>query len=163
MKKISVKKIIGLLNLEPHPEGGYFKETYKSLKKSRFVRFVGKRSYSTAIYFLIPSGQKSSLHRIKSDEIWHFYLGGPIAIVEINPKGKVIKTVLGSNLAKGEVLQHVVPAGVWFGAYPNFGTEYALVGCTVAPGFDFKDFELGDKRGLLKKFPNAEEEIELLT
>jgi len=163
MKQLSVEKIIKLLSLESHPEGGYFKETYRSGKKSSFARFVGKRSHSTAIYFLIPKGQKSSLHRIKSDEVCHFYLGGPITIVEIDSNGKVKKTVLGSNITKNEVLQHVVPAGMWFGAYPNAGTEYALIGCTVSPGFDFKDFELGDKKVLLRKFPKAKKEIELLT
>lgn len=162
-----VQEIVKDLKLEPHPEGGFYREMFRDegkIPKSALPgRFKGDRNYSTAIYYLLPQGTFSSLHRIPSDEVWHFYSGQSMTVVEITPDGRVIKTVLGQNLAQGEKLQSVVKAGNWFGAYPNAGTEYALVGCTVAPGFDFADFEKGDRTQLLKEFPQAREVIERLT
>lgn len=124
--------LIKLLALEPHPEGGYYRETYRS-------------AASTAIHFLLPKGARSRKHRIASDELWHFHLGGPLTVFEILETGERIETVLGPEVARGHKLQHVVPGGRWFGAYPNEGTEYALVSCTVAPPFDFSTFELADE------------------
>ncbi len=159
--------LIRELELQPHPEGGYFRETYRSSEEtaqaSLPARFRGNRSHSTAIYFLLPQGSKSHLHRIASDEVWHFYLGGPLRIVEIQPDGSARETTLGQDLARGEKLQHVVRAGTWFGAYPAPGTEYSFVGCTVSPGFDFADFELADREEMLTLFPAAMNAIKSVT
>ncbi len=145
----TAQRLIETLRLKPHPEGGWFAETYRS-------------RYSTAIYFLIPEGAKSHLHRIKSDELWHFYMGGPLVIEEIAPDGATSRTRLGPGFAAGERPQHNVPAGRWFGAWPYPGTRFALVGCTVAPPFEFHDFELGTKAELLAKFPAARDVVERL-
>ncbi|MFI5345609.1 MAG: cupin domain-containing protein [Elusimicrobiota bacterium] len=144
--------LVARLNLAPHPEGGFYRETYRAADGA-----------CTAIYYLLPAGAKSNLHRIKSDEIWHYHLGGPLEIVEITPDGRVETTVLGSNLEKGEVLRKVVAAGRWFGARPCPGAEWALAGCTVAPAFQFADFELGGRAELLRLFPAAAAEIRALT
>ena len=167
MATISLRELVALYDLQPHPEGGYFKETYRDkgvIEKSALPpQFCGRRNFSTAIYFLLPEGKKSHLHRIKSDEVWHFYLGGPLSIVQIAPQGAVDTIVLGNDITNGQVLQHVVPAGFWFGAYPNAGSCFSFVGCTVAPGFDFADFEMGKREDLLRQFPHARETIESLT
>ncbi len=163
----SVPELIKCLDMSPHPEGGYFKETYRSRGKikndSLPANFKGERNYSTSIYFLLPQGVRSHLHRLASDEIWHFYLGGPMTLVQLYSDGKVVEVTLGQDLRAGQKLQHVVPAGCWFGGYPNPGVEYSLVGCTVAPGFDFSDFQMGKRLELLKQFPHAKTLIERLT
>lgn len=151
--------LIKRFKLKKHPEGGYFRETYRAKGK---MAGSGK-NYSTAIYFLLPAGEKSRLHRIKSDELWHFYAGGPLAISQIFPDGRTTKAVLGQNMAAARKPQHVVPAGCWFGAYPQKGAKYSFVGCTVSPGFEFADFELGQRAALLKKFPRAAALIKKLT
>lgn len=161
-----VARLIERYALKPHPEGGYYAETYRSadaLPAGTLPRFGGARPASTAIYFLLQEGSKSSLHRIKSDEVWHFYLGGPLTIVQISAEGKAERVRLGPAIEQGETLQHVVPAGCWFGAYPYPGARFSFVGCTVAPGFDFEDFELGRRAELLARFPAAKAEIERLT
>ncbi len=155
--KGEVQNIVKRLDLKPHPEGGFYRETYRSAGK------FGDKNHSTAIYFLLTPGNFSALHRIRSDEAWHFYSGGSITIVEITPKGDVKRTVIGNDFEKGEVPQYVVPAGNWFGSYLNEGGEYALVGCTVSPGFEFTDFEMGKRAELLEKYPRASEEIVQLT
>ena len=163
----TVDQLVQQLELQPHPEGGYYRETYRDAglvpHSALPNRFKGDRNHSTAIYFLLPTGKFSALHRIPADEVWHFYLGGPMTVVQISPAGKVEKIVLGQDILKGQHVQHVVPAGYWFGAYPNPGTDYALVGCTVAPGFDFADFEIGQRAELLKQYPQAEFVIRQLT
>ena len=146
----SAADLIALHGLRPHPEGGFYRETYRS-----GGRTARGRRYSTAIYFLLPAGARSRLHRLKSDELWHFYLGGPLTVAQIHPGGRVERTVLGPDAAAGQTQQLVVPAGVWFGAYPEPGTSYSFVGCTVAPGFDFEDFEIADAAALLAEFPGA--------
>ncbi|MDR1757946.1 MAG: cupin domain-containing protein [Bacteroidales bacterium] len=151
---MNVTRIIEKLDLQPHPEGGFYKETYRS------DVMHGRHHISTAIYFLLPRGHISHLHRIGSDEIWHFYLGGAIELIELTPDKKLRKTILGNDIEAGQILQHGVPAGHWFGAMPCQGTEFALVGCTVAPGFGFEDFELANKEYLLAEFPAAHHEIE---
>lgn len=164
---ITVEELVKTFDLKPHPEGGYYFEYYRDagvIPKSVLPdRFKGDRNYSTNIWFLLPEGKKSNLHRIPADESWHFYLGGPLTVLQISPKGKVEKIILGQNIKSGEKLTHVVPAGYWFGSYPNPGTPYSFVGCTVAPGFDFADFEMGKREELLKQYPNAKKEIEFLT
>ena len=151
-------------NLQPHPEGGFYAETYRASAKVSTP--AGERNASTAIYFLITPGNVSRLHRIKSDEAWHFYLGGPMTVVEL-VDGTAKCTTLGQDvLAESpQVVQYVVKANTWFGSFPNDGTPYSLVGCTVAPGFDFADFELGSRAALLAEFPSEEAKplIEKLT
>jgi len=167
VKKLPAQKIIKRLRLQPHPEGGYFRESYRSsgkIPQSALPRtFKGDRNCSTAIYFLLPKGSKSNFHKIRSDEVWHFYSGGPITIVELRGNGRIKKTVLGPDIQKGQKLQYVVPANCWFGSHPNPKTEFALVGCTVAPGFDFADFKLAKRANLLKTFPRTRQEILRLT
>lgn len=156
---MSPADIIELLDLKPHPEGGYFRESYRA--EGNVVEF--ERSYSTAIYYLLEGNACSKFHRISSDELWHFYTGDPLVIVEMESKGIVRETTLGPDLKREQSFQHVVPARSWFGAYLPEGSEYALVGCTVAPGFDFADFEMGDREELLKQYPHAKSIIERLT
>lgn len=158
MRAPTAAELIEAYGLEPHPEGGYFKETYRSEQKISALQ--GERSCSTAIYFLLPRGAKSRLHRIKSDEIWHFHLGGPLTLMQICPSGRSRSVVMGPDVRKGQLLQHVVPAGYWFGAYPE--GDYSFVGCTVAPGFDFADFQLGEREDLLSRFPAAGDVVERL-
>ncbi len=166
MKRPTASEIIELYKMVPlEPEGGFFKETYKD--KSTYsdlpAPFTGRRPYSTAIYYLLPKGAVSLLHRIASDEVWHFYLGGPMTIVQISPDGNLQSVVLGQNLLQGEVVQHVVPAGHWFGGFPNCETDFAFVGCTVAPGFDYTDFEMANRDELLRRYPQHKEMVETLT
>lgn len=155
-----VQAIVKKLQLEPHPEGGYFKEWYRSPQQSRFPEVADEnRSVCTSIYFLLEAGQFSALHRIKSDEIWHFYGGEPLEIVEITEDGLWQTTCLGSQIAMGQQLTHVVKAGRWFGSRPQEGSAYSLVGCTVAPGFDFADFEMPDRSFFLNRYPLLKEQI----
>jgi predicted cupin superfamily sugar epimerase len=157
-------KLIAAHGLAQHPEGGYFKETYRAsarLPGGTLPGFPGERRVCTAIFFLLPRGTRSLLHRLKSDEIWHFHLGGPLRLVSIDPAGRVESVALGADADAGQKLQHVVPAGHWFGARAE--ADDALVGCTVSPGFDFADFEIGRRDALLALFPGAREAIELLT
>jgi predicted cupin superfamily sugar epimerase len=149
------------LNLSPHPEGGYYKETYRSNELSGFVGFDGDRNISTAIYFLLEGKDKSHFHRIQSDELWFFHEGTSIEIIVLQDD-KLETIVLGKNIAAGEKLQAVIPAQVWFGARLKEQEGYALVSCTVAPGFDFKDFELGRKSDLISSFPLQQAIIEEL-
>ena len=148
------------LNLAPHPEGGYYRETYRATENipnaslpPRFGPTNGDRSFATAIYFLLPAGEYSAFHRIKSDEGWHFYAGGPIFIHVIEPTGRYTRLPLGPNLAEGETFQAVVPAGAWFASEPAPETAFALVGCTVAPGFDFADFQMAEAAALVQLCP----------
>ncbi|RIV27561.1 cupin domain-containing protein [Fibrisoma montanum] len=159
---------VNAFGMQPHPEGGYYAETYRSselLPKAGLPdRFSGSRSVSTAIYFLLESHHVSALHRIQSDEVWHFYAGGPLEVFVIEPAtGNLSIIRLGADPDQGEVFQAVVPAGSWFGSKPAAGTAYSLVGCTVAPGFDFADFELAKPEEMLQQFPQHRAVIELLS
>lgn len=149
---MNAKEWIEKLKLLPHPEGGYYKETYRSKEDSEFDRFDGKRSISTAIYFLLEGKDKSHFHRIQSDELWFFHEGETLEIFVLK-EDKIDVILLGKNLDQGEALQAIIPAGLWFGARVKDQLGYALVSCTVAPGFDFKDFELGKRKELLSLFP----------
>jgi predicted cupin superfamily sugar epimerase len=156
-----VEFLIRELALAPHPEGGYFRETYRSASLD-----VRGRAGSTLIYFLLPRGSVSRLHRIDADEGWHLYLGGPLDIFELDerdPAAPAQVTRLGTDFASGERPQHVVPAGRWFGAMPAEGAAYALVGCSVAPGFEFSTLEFGDRARLSATFPGSRELIDRLT
>ena len=143
------------LHLTNHPEGGWFSETYRAGEtipaKSLPDRFSGPRAFCTAIYFLLEQGDFSALHRIKSDEIWHFYDGAALSVEVITPMGEQYRILLGRDAERGECLQAVVPAGCWFGA--EVAGRFSLVGCTVAPGFDFSDFEMADRVTLTELFP----------
>ncbi|KAA5548818.1 cupin domain-containing protein [Adhaeribacter rhizoryzae] len=157
------------LNLLPHPEGGYYRETYRATENipnaglpARFGPTTGNRSFATAIYFLLPAGEFSAFHRIKSDEGWHFYAGGPLYIHVLDPSGQYTRLQLGPDLANGEIFQAVVPAGAWFASEPAPGTTFALVGCTVAPGFDFRDFEMAKAKDLGPLYPEQSELINRL-
>jgi uncharacterized protein len=154
------------LNLLPHPEGGFYRETYRSNEiiphEGLPDRFPTARNFSTAIYFLLRSEDKSLFHRIKSDELWHFHYGHSLSIYIIINNALKVHT-LGPNLDEGESLQVAVPANCWFGAKVTSPNGYALCSCTVAPGFDFDDFELAKKEALTKEFPHFEELISELT
>ncbi|MBL8914185.1 MAG: cupin domain-containing protein [Archangium sp.] len=147
----SVEALVSSLGLTPHPEGGFFRETYRAPAKLAGTQ----RSVSTAILYLLGAGQRSKLHRIDADEVWHFHRGDPLEVIELEPS-RVKVTRLSADHP-----QHVVPAGVWFGARPTGG--FSLVGCTVAPGFEFEHFELADRAALLAQFPHARDVIEALT
>ena len=163
----SIQKIINTLNLKPHPEGGYFTETYRSVgeikQDSLDTNYQGKRNFSTCIYFLLTSNKFSAFHRIKQDEIWHFYDGAPIKIYVISETGNISTQLIGRNFDKEEVPQFVVPGGCWFAAEVINENNYSLVGCTVSPGFSFDDFELKPRKELISLFPNLEETITKLT
>ncbi len=158
---MTADQMIQSLNLQPHPEGGYYRETYRSA--ASIPGSHPRRVYSTAIYYLLVPGAVSKLHRIAADEVFHFYQGDPVTWVLLEPRGHMRKVVLGQGVGWGQQLQLVIPAGTWFGGYLNEGGAYGLMGTTVAPGFEFEDFELGDRTGLLRDFPGAEKEITRLT
>ncbi len=147
--------LIRRFDLKPHPEGGFFSETYRSAASVR--RDDGStqtRSASTAIYYLLCDGAHSAWHRIKSDEVWHFYAGEPLNVHVLDEAGRLITHTLGNALTHLDaVFQAVVPAGLWFAAECADPTTFALVGCTVAPGFEFSEFELADIEALKAGHP----------
>ena len=152
------QELVEKLQLVPHPEGGYYKETYRSEGNIPYEAlsaygFSGGRSFSTAIYFLLTQGNFSAFHRIRQDELWHFYEGDPVHIHCIRPDGTYELIHLGPAALTTCVPQAVVPAGYWFASAVSRGGNYALTGCTVAPGFDFADFELAGQKELIKVFP----------
>lgn len=158
---------IDRLALVRHPEGGYYRETYRSkesiAREHLPERFGGDRAFSTAIYFLLPTGEFSAFHRIKHDEAWHFYEGSVLTLHVIDPKGEYSTMTLGRDVERGEALQAVVAAGCLFGASVDDPDSYALVGCTAAPGFDFDDFEMPGREELLERYPQHTGIIEKLT
>lgn len=155
------------LGLERHPEGGYFRQTYRAdveiAQEALPARFTGPRRASTAIYFLLEAGDFSAFHRLRSDEVWHFYAGSPLIVHVIEPAGAYSRIDLGSGTDNREVFQCMVRAGCWFGSELVEGGSYALVGCTVAPGFDFEDFEMGKRLELMRAYPEHRRVIERLT
>jgi len=160
-----VEAIISNLNLKPHPEGGFFRETYRSEgyvdEQNLGGTYKGGRNYSTCIYFLLTADTFSAFHRIKQDEIWHFYDGSVLCLHMISPAGEYSTVLIGRDFENGQVPQFVVPGGYWFGATVNTG--YSLVGCTVSPGFDFSDFELAQREELVRQFPAMTDIIMQLT
>jgi uncharacterized protein len=150
------------LQLQPHPEGGFYKETYRADTLVEAHGFEGKRHVSTAIYFLLESAQKSHFHKIKSDELWFYHDGSSLEIYVLEAMGlRVIR--LGKDAAQGEVLQAVVPAHAWFASKVKDDKGFVLVSCTVSPGFSFDDFEMAKKENLRLQFPYALEVIESMT
>jgi predicted cupin superfamily sugar epimerase len=158
---MEAESIIRHLNMKPHPEGGYYKETYRST--SLTVNSEGNsRSQSTAIYFLLENQNKSHFHRIKSDELWFFHQGKPLEILSIE-NGILKRTILGNDFLAGQQAQAMIPANTWFGSRLLQGKGFGLVSCTVSPGFDFHDFEMAKKENLILEFPDLKEIIDEMT
>lgn len=153
--------LVETYNLLPHPEGGYYKETYRS--DELISTNSESRNCSTAIYFLIEEGNFSALHRIKSDEIWHFYEGDALEVIEIDLQGKLIITQVGRDIKNGQTYQYTVKAGHWFGSRVLSGGQFSFVGCTVSPGFDFKDFVMAQRVELTNQYPQHAKIIAELT
>jgi predicted cupin superfamily sugar epimerase len=165
---VAAQHWIDRFQLQPHPEGGYYRETYRApltLPHATLPGHGGDRAASTAIYFLLTGDDFSAFHRIRSDELWHFYSGSRLIVHVIAPEGAYEQLLLGSSAKDGEQFQAVVPAGCWFGSslHDTATDSYALVGCTVAPGFDFADFEMAKRGELLAEYPQHRAIIERLT
>ena len=166
--KPTVDEVMELLKLRPLPEeGGFFVETYRSVENVDARQFQrghgGKRSLSTAIYYLVTPASFSALHKVPGDEMFHFYLGDPIEMFELHPEGSARSLVLGPDIRAGMTLQHVVPGGVWQGCRLVAGGEYALLGTTMAPGFDYGDFVKASRDELTRKYPEHAKIIRELT
>jgi predicted cupin superfamily sugar epimerase len=155
------------LQLTRHIEGGWYSEVYRSaltLNKDHLPsQFTDNRNACTHIYFLLEKKGFSAFHRIKSDELWHFYAGDPLIVYEIDETGELKQHLLGNDIEKGQSLFCVIKAGNWFGSRVASSSEYALVGCTVSPGFDFNDFEMGERNRLLDEFPQHADLIRSMT
>jgi uncharacterized protein len=162
-----VKFLISHFELEKHPEGGYFRETYRSpdvLSPAGMPpRYPRARNASTSIYYLLEGKDMSVFHRLRSDETWYFHEGNPLAVYLMDPANGLRRVILGSHPVKGEEYQCPIPAGTWFAAHLLDSTGYAFIGCNVAPGFDFEDFEIGKREELLGQFPQHGDTIRLLT
>jgi predicted cupin superfamily sugar epimerase len=162
----SAQSYIEALQMQPHPEGGFFRESYRS-EQVMEVPAPGagtrQRNACTAIYFLLEAGNFSAFHRIQSDEIWHFYAGQAVEVLELLPSGELRCTRLGPDILRGELPQYVVPANTWFASRVADGGTFSFVGCTVAPGFDFADFRLAQRPELLAIFPQHSQVINQLT
>lgn len=158
---MDVKELIQKLQLKAHPEGGFYSETYRSTES--IVTDSGKvRNTSTAIYYLLENEDKSHFHRIQSDELWFFHQGQPLEInVIIGTQFKII--LLGNDIEKGEVPQAIIPANSWFASSIKNASGFSLVSCTVAPGFDFEDFELASRENLIQEYPHLKTIIEKYT
>lgn len=155
------------LSLEEHPEGGYYRQTYRAdlvlTKNALPPEFNGPRAVSTAIYFLLDGEIFSAFHRLRSDEVWHFYAGSTLVVHVIDEHGSYSEILLGSDPEGGEVFQAVVKANCWFASRVRDGKGFALVGCTVAPGFEFEDFAMGKREELVREYPQHWAVIERLT
>jgi predicted cupin superfamily sugar epimerase len=155
------------LQLIPHPEGGYYRQTYRAEltveREALPPEFGGKRAVATAIYFLLEGADLSAFHRLRSDEMWHFYAGGALVVHVIAEDGRHSEILLGSDAEAGELFQAVVKAGCWFGSRLRDPGAFALVGCTVSPGFDFADFELANRDELVRLYPQHRAIIRTLT
>lgn len=162
-----INELVKKFDLLPHPEGGFYKEVYRSegvIAQSQLGhQFSGNRNYCTSIYFLLTSANFSGFHRIKQDEVWHFYQGSPLQIHVIHPNGNYELHRIGFDLAQNLTPQFVVPAGAWFASCVENENDFSLVGCTVAPGFDFDDFELAKKNELIAEYPQHANIITQLT
>ncbi|GAA0761539.1 cupin domain-containing protein [Psychroflexus lacisalsi] len=164
---LTKEQLIKKLELEKHPEGGFFKETYRSKisisGSSLPLEFDSDRNVSTCIYFMLASDEFSAFHKVNQDEAWHFYLGDSILLHMISPEGEYSQVSIGNDFGQNETPQFVVPAQHWFAAEIKTEDSFALVGCTVAPGFDFDDFELAEPKELQQIFPQHKEIIQRLT
>ena len=165
---MTAEEIIAWLKLKPHPkEGGFFSETWRAGETIPAnvlpSRYSGPRSFGTCIYYLLTPPTFSAMHRLQSDEVFHFYLGDPLEMLQLWPDGTGKMVVLGPDLLAGMQPQVIVPRGVWQGARLIAGGEYALLGCTVAPGFDYADYEHGRRSDLIGSHPQFREKIMALT
>ncbi len=156
------------LDLKSHPEGGAFSEVYRSVDTIPTSilgpGFEGvERVMCTSIFFLLQNDEFSAFHRIRSDETWHFYDGDPLVVAEIDENGKYSETILGRDLFNGQKIQYTVKKNRWFGSYLKSGGQFSLTGCTVSPGFDFRDFEMADYEKLCLKYPELISQIRKLT
>lgn len=160
---MTAAEIKALLKLEPHPiEGGHFRQTWVSAEKVQLPR--GLRAAGTAIYYLLEEGTFSEMHMLKSDEVFHFYLGDPVEMLQLySDGGRSAVITLGPHLEKGQHVQLVVPAGVWQGTRLVEGGKFALLGCTVSPGFDYADYRGGSFAELAVTWPAERERIRALT
>ena len=165
---MTAEELEKLLNLLPLPvEGGLFAETYRTpegvLQAALPPRYDGDRSFGTAIYYMLIPDDFSALHRLKSHEIYHFYLGDPVTLLLLHPDGESEVITLGQDIRAGQRVQTVVPHGTWQGSFLQPGGAFALMGTTMAPGFDSADFELGDRESLIRTYPDRQSLIERLT
>jgi hypothetical protein len=169
MAEMSAEELKRTLGLEPHPrEGGWFRQTWKAeetippeaLPKGRYS---GTRSAGTAIYYLLEPNNFSEMHKLASDEVFHFYLGDAVEMLQLWPDGTGKRVVLGRDLARGELLQTVVPQGIWQGSRLVAGGTVALLGCTVSPGFDYADYASGARAELVRDWPEWSKMIAGLT
>lgn len=163
-----IAAIVDALNLVPLPqEGGLYAETYRSARilptGSAGQEQAGPRACATAIYYLVTPTRFSALHRVASTEIFHFYLGDPVHMLQLHPDGTATTHVIGSGISAGQRPQVVAPRGVWQGTRLAPGGRFALLGCTVSPGFDFADYEHGQRDALVRQYPQWAREIEALT
>jgi uncharacterized protein len=154
---------INKLNLHKHPEGGYFFRTYESGKFVDLPEYNGSRHTCTAIYYLLVRDEFSSFHRLKSDELWHFYTGSSLTLYIIETDGRLNEVILGPDIDNRETFQAVVKSGSWFAASVNDHNSYSLIGCTVSPGFDYRDWELGEMETFIKMYPQHKSIIEKYT
>lgn len=156
-----------ILHLIPHPEGGSYIQSYKAAERVPTGvlgnRYDGPRASSTAIYYLLEPGTFSEMHRLRSDEIFHFYLGDAIEMLQLWPDGSSRVVQLGPDLAGGQRPQVIVPRNVWQGSRLIAGGHFALLGCTVAPGFEFADYESGRRDDLSAAYPEQRDMIDVLT
>ena len=164
---MDVAEIIRLFELKPHPEGGFFKETYRSDEKfpahALPSRYHSDRYLYTAIYYLLTEESFSVMHRIQTDELLHFYLGDPVYILQLHPDGHAETKIMGNNIASGHSPQCLIPRGIWQGARLVEGGRFALMGTTTTPGFDFEDFEIGESQKLKQLYPDQRHVIERFT
>jgi predicted cupin superfamily sugar epimerase len=164
----TAEELIRLFQLQPHPrEGGHFRETYRSTDLLPATalppHYRSPRAASTAIYYLLTPNTCSALHRLGSDEVFHFYLGSPVRMLQLFSDGQGKEVILGPDLLEGQSVQVVVPRGVWQGSALEPGGAFALLGCTVAPGFEYADYESGNRADLIARYPNFKDLITRLT
>lgn len=164
---LTAEQIRELLRMQPHPiEGGHFAETYRSAAKvprGALGGYPGDRSMSTAIYYLLTPDTFSAMHRVRGDEMFHFYLGDPVEMLQLKPDGAGEVLLLGQDIASGMRLQHNVPGGVWQGSRLKNGGTYALLGTTMAPGFEYEDYETGRRQELMARYHQHSDIIKSLT
>ncbi|UCE99552.1 MAG: cupin domain-containing protein [Planctomycetota bacterium] len=162
---VTAEKIIRFFGMKPLPaEGGYYVETYRAKEKIALTgRFTAERSFTSAILYLLTPDTLSKLHKLASDEIYHFYLGDPVTMLQLHPYGSSEVIILGQDILNAQRVQVTAPKDTWQGAFLNQGGKFALMGTTMVPGFEFDDLELGTREELLQRYPNQKELILKLT
>ncbi len=164
---MNIDEIIRTLGLVPHPEGGYYREIYRSAetvgRESLPERYEGDRHFGSSIYYLLTEDTFSAMHRLKTDEVFLYHLGDPVELLRLFPDGSGVVVTLGPFIDRGHMLQCVVPRGCWMGLSLATGGVYGLLGTVMAPGFDFRDFEMGRREELIAEYPGFTEIICRLT